>query len=143
MAVMTVSVRRTASSISRGGALPRRANSVAEVERELAERIGVEESAYIVAISGLQPLDRGEFEEAMRGPVREQTEDVAVVGPRLDFVKTTAREQRRESCVHDAALVPADKSPVPAPHGLPAHPAPPHVVLTAFAPPIDEAAHPH
>ena len=64
--------------------------SAARVEREAANRIGVEQATHVVALGGSLPLERREIEQRVRRPARQQREDVAEIRPRLDVAELRA-----------------------------------------------------
>jgi len=106
-----------------------RERSVARVEREFSERILLEERLHVGALTRFVPGDGSEIEETMLGPAREETEDVAQIGPRLDVAESAAREEGGEEGVDGATVVAADEEPVLAADGLAAQRELAHVVV--------------
>ena len=64
---------------SRRSAAVEAMSSAARVEREAANRVGVEKTSYVVTLDGPLPLERGEIEQRVGGPARQEREDVAKV----------------------------------------------------------------
>src|SRR5262249_54847822 len=82
------------------------------VERSLAEDVSGESLLNVLILGGVLPEGRSQFEHAAVRPARQQAEQVAQVGPRLDAVKLAARQQRHEGRVDLAGVVAADEKPV-------------------------------
>ncbi len=101
-----VSVLRTRPR-QRGRAVAAPAGSRAE--GELAVGIGGELRAHVVARRRGGPVHGGELEDLVLGPAREQAQQVAQVGPRLDADHATAREERGEHGVDVPTLVAAQE----------------------------------
>jgi hypothetical protein len=75
--------------------------------------VGVELLSDVGARGGLGEVRRCELEHARALPAREQAEEIAQVGPRLEAVELAAREQRAEGGVGLGAVVAADESSRP------------------------------
>ena|SRR5438477_1406960 len=82
------------------------------VQRETAKDVGGELLLRIAPLERLVPIDWCELEYALRRPARQETEEVAQVGPRLDLVQSTAGEQRNEGGIDVAGVVVAEEEPV-------------------------------
>ena len=68
-------------------------------EGDHAVGVLVEQALDVICGGGLRPVQRGEFEQAVLGPLREQTEEVTQVAPGLDAVHPTAGKKGSESSV--------------------------------------------
>ena len=78
----------------------------------------LEEPLSLRLLAGLHPVLRRQLEDARPAPDREQREDVAQVGPRLEAVHLAARDQRHDGGVPLGGAVAADEEPVLAPDDL-------------------------
>src|SRR5438034_9911802 len=98
------------------------------VEREdgATEDVGGETLLSVLVLEGLLPVGGGELEDAAARPARQETEEVAQIGPGLDPVELAACDQRDEGDIDDGAVVAADEEPV-----LPAHRLAPDLALGA------------
>ena len=85
---------------------------VEQAEGGAPEDIRGEPLLSVFILKGLLPVDGGEVQVAANRPARQETEEIAQVGPGLDVVELAAREQRHEGRVDVAAVVTADKQPI-------------------------------
>ena len=81
-------------------------------ERDGAEDVGGEALLCLWLLESLLPEAGGELEDAGGGPVLDEAEEVAEVGPGLDAVELAAGEEGDEDRVDASALVAAEKQPV-------------------------------
>src|SRR5579872_4424490 len=91
---------------------------VEQAKRGTAEDVGIEPLLSVLVLEGLVPVHGSELENAAMGPARQEAEEVAQVGPRLDVVQLAAREKRDESGVDLSGVVGADEEPVLAADGF-------------------------
>src|SRR5688572_24208915 len=87
-------------------------------ERDLAEDVGGEPLLSILLLESLLPIGRCELENALGGPARQETEEVAQVGERLEAMQLTASQEGDEGGVHLASLIIAQEEPVAPAHRL-------------------------
>ncbi len=80
-------------------------------EGDLPEHVVEQPLLSILLLEGLLPGRRGELEDALGGPARQEAEQVSEVAAGLDAVELTAGEQRDEGRVHIAAVVAAEEQP--------------------------------
>lgn len=96
----------------RGSGRRRKQNATEDVRVEPLLSLGLLES--------LLPVHRGEFEQAMLGPARQEAEQIAQVDLRVESVHARASEQGNEDGVHDSGIVAAEEELVfPAEHFAP------------------------
>jgi hypothetical protein len=62
-------------------------------ERDSPEDVGGQTLLSVLLLKGLLPGGRGELEDTALGPGRQETEEVAEVGPGLDVVELAAGEE--------------------------------------------------
>src|SRR5690242_12521390 len=107
-------------------------------ERDLAVDVGSEPLLSVLLLEGLLPVGGGELEDALRGPARDEAEQVAQVGGGLELVELAAREQRDEGRVHLAAVVAPQEQPVLSSDGFAAQLALAEIVVDRQATVLEE-----
>src|SRR5687767_7158694 len=86
--------------------------SADECEQGAPERVFIEPPLSFAVLESLLPIGRGELEDSVFRPVRQEVEEVAEVTPRLDSVQLAAGDQRNENGIGNSAVFGADKEPV-------------------------------
>jgi len=88
-------------------------------QRNLTEDVLSETALSVVVLESLLPVGGSELEDAGSGPRGKEAEEVAEIGPGLDFVDAKAGEQGDEGRVGLGTVLAADKHPVASAHSLP------------------------
>src|SRR5690606_35642870 len=79
------------------------------VDQRSAERIFVEPPLSFALLESLLPIGGSELEHAGAGPVGQQVEEGAQIGPRLDAVHLAAGDEGHEDGVRQRAVFGADE----------------------------------
>src|SRR5229473_337879 len=88
-------------------------------EKYAAEDVGSQLLLSFDLIESLLPVGRGELENAVMGPARQEAEKIAHVGEGFDLVEPRAGEQRDEDGVDPGSVVATDEEPVSTAKNLP------------------------
>jgi hypothetical protein len=89
-----------------------RASGERQPEGSATEHVGVESLLSVAFLEGILPVGGGELEEAVFGPAREEAEQIAEIGVRLETEHAAARDERDEGRVGVGPVLAADEEPV-------------------------------
>jgi hypothetical protein len=102
----------------RGWLLVGGAMFVEQAEGGAPEDVGGKLLLSVLVLESVLPVEGGELEGPAHGPAWQQAEEIAEVGPGLDVVELTAREEGDEGGVDLGGIVGSDEEPVLATDGL-------------------------
>ena len=84
------------------------------VEEHPSKDVGGQLLLSLGFLEGLLPIGGRELENAVVGPARQEAEEIAEVGERLDLVEPGAGEQRDEDGVDAAGIGTSEEQPISA-----------------------------